>query len=302
MKIIIRFFLGSFLLFLIGCDKKIEEGVMESDLSKDVEMVTDFGAIIIRLSDDTPKHRNNFIKLVNDGFYVSIAFHRVIENFVIQGGNPTTKPNTSYNENGNPKLSYTLEPEFTPNLFHKRGALGAAREGDMVNPDQSSNGFQFYIVQRGKQTDSTLNASLKRVNFMLAKNKVINSKNIKPDIDEYVRLMKKNELIKEDNILAKDTLLFNALESKIDSYNIDSLAKIELEHIKLYNYPEAHSKAYKTSGGIPHLDKNYTVFGEVVKGMNVVDSIAKVKTDNDDKPINDARILSVKMINRKAYK
>jgi len=302
MKIIIRFFLGSFLLLLLGCDKKIEEGVMESDLSKDVEMVTDFGAIIIRLSDSTPKHRNNFIKLVNNGFYDSIAFHRVIENFVIQGGNPTTKPNTSYNENGNPKLSYTLEPEFTPNLFHKRGALGAAREGDMVNPNRSSSGFQFYIVQRGKQTDSTLNASLKRVNFMLAKNKVINSKNIKPDIDEYIKLMKKNELIKEDNILDKDTLLFNALESKIDSYNIDSLAKIELEHIKLYSYPKAHSKVYKTNGGIPHLDKNYTVFGEVVKGMNVVDSIAKVKTDNDDKPINDARILSVKMINRKAYK
>ncbi|MCL6294355.1 peptidylprolyl isomerase [Jejuia spongiicola] len=301
MKKIITFFLGSLLFLLLGCDKKIEEGVMESDLTKDVEMITDFGKIVIRLSDDTPKHQHNFIKLVNNRFYDSIAFHRVIEGFMIQSGNPTSKPNTSFNPDGNPKLSYTLEAEFRPNLFHKRGAIGAAREGDIANPSRSSSGFQFYIVQRSKQTDSTLNKALERVNFMSARNNVINSSKIKPDVDEYIRLMKRNQLINEEDLTDEDSLLFNTLKNKIDSYNMDSLAKIELKNIKQYNYPKAHTDVYKTIGGTPHLDQNYTVFGEVVKGMNIVDSIAKTKTDESDKPINDIRILSVKMIKRKSY-
>ncbi len=295
-------FLGSFLcLLLLGCDKKIEEGVMESDLSKDVEITTDLGKIVIRLSDATPKHQYNFIKLVNNGFYDSIAFHRVVKNFMIQAGNPTSKPNQSFNPDGNPKLSYTIEPEFKSNLFHKRGALGAAREGDIANPSRSSSGFQFYIVQRGKQNDSTLNTALKRVRFMTARNHVINSPKIKEDIDEYVRLMKKMALLEKEELTEEDTLLFNALKNKISSYNIDSLAKIELKNLKQYSYPEAHTKVYKTIGGAPHLDQNYTVFGEVVYGMNIVDSIANAKTDKHDKPTNAIRILSAKMVKRTSY-
>jgi hypothetical protein len=109
MKIAKTFILGCLLVFLSGCDKEIEEGVLKSDLTKDVEMVTDHGTIIIRLSDETPIHRNNFIKLVNQQFYDSIAFHRIIENFVIQGANPTTKPSQIFNGEGNPELSYTID-------------------------------------------------------------------------------------------------------------------------------------------------------------------------------------------------
>jgi len=106
---------------------------MKSDLSKDVEMVTDLGSIIIRLSDETPIYRTNFIKLVNQKFYDSIAFLRVIENFVIQAGNSTTKPSEEYKGNGDPKLSYTIESEINDKLFHQHGALGAARTGGVSN-------------------------------------------------------------------------------------------------------------------------------------------------------------------------
>jgi len=298
MKLYQKLITGCFLLFILACDKEIEEGVMKSDLSKDVEMVTDFGTIILRLSNDTPIHRNNFIKLVNKKYYDSIAFHRVIENYIIQAGNPTSKPTKIYSGSGDPELDYTIEAEFRQNLFHKRGALGAARNGGISNPDRSSSGLQFYIVQRGKQTDSTLNTSLERVNFWSAENNVINSPKLSEDIAEYLSLRKKLEPLKEKDLTEQDTLLLKSLRNKIDSYNIDSLAKIEVENMKRYDYPEAHRNIYKTLGGAPHLDQNYTVFGEVIEGMDVVDSIAKVQTNDRGKPLSDLRIIYARMIKR----
>ena len=298
MKLYQKLIIGCFLLFILACDKEIEEGVMKSDLSKDVEMVTDFGTIILRLSNDTPIHRNNFIKLVNKKYYDSIAFHRVIENYIIQAGNPTSKPTKIYSGGGDPELNYTIEAEFRQNLFHKRGALGAARNGGISNPDRSSSGLQFYIVQRGKQTDSTLNTSLERVNFWSAENNVINSPKLSEDIAEYLSLRKKLEPLKEKDLTEQDTLLLKSLRNKIDSYNIDSLAKIEVENMKRYDYPEAHRNIYKTLGGAPHLDQNYTVFGEVIEGMDVVDSIAKVQTNDRGKPLSDLRIIYARMIKR----
>lgn len=298
MKLYQKLIIGCFLLFILACDKEIEEGVMKSDLSKDVEMVTDFGTIILRLSNDTPIHRNNFIKLVNKKYYDSIAFHRVIENYIIQAGNPTSKPTKIYSGSGDPELDYTIEAEFRQNLFHKRGALGAARNGGISNPDRSSSGLQFYIVQRGKQTDSTLNTSLERVNFWSAENNVINSPKLSEDIAEYLSLRKKLEPLKEKDLTEQDTLLLKSLRNKIDSYNIDSLAKIEVENMKRYDYPEAHRNIYKTLGGAPHLDQNYTVFGEVIEGMDVVDSIAKVQTNDRGKPLSDLRIIYARMIKR----
>ncbi len=292
------FIVGCFLVVLVGCDTKVEEGVMKSDLLKDVEMVTDYGTIIIRLSDETPIHRNNFIKLVNQKFYDSIAFHRVIENFVIQAGNSTTKPSKVFNGNGDPEVSYTIQAEIKPNLFHKRGALGAARTGHISNRSRVSSGLQFYIVQRGLQVDSTLNKASQRINKQLAFNTVINRPEISTDIDAYITLREKLNALKEDNIATKDTVVLNTLKNKVDAYNIDSLTKNEVEQMKKYVFPKAHDEVYRTIGGTPHLDQNYTVFGEVVKGMNVVDSIAAVKTTKDGKPIKDVRIISVQMIKR----
>ena len=301
MKKVIPIFLIYLSFFVIGCDQEVEEGVMKSDLSKDVEMVTDHGSIVLRLSDKTPIHRNNFIKLVNQQFYDSIAFHRVIDNFVIQAGNPTTKPSQTYDDNGDPELDYTIEAEITPSLFHKRGALGAARTGYTSNRSRASSGLQFYIVQRGPYVDSTLNRSLKRVNTQLAFNKLINSPEISVNIDKYNDLRERLNEFKEEDKKAADTVLLNSLKSKIDGYKLDSLAEKEAEQMKKYKFPEAHREFYKTIGGAPHLDQNYTIFGEVVHGMSVVDSIAQAKTNDSGKPLDDILIISARMIKRTSY-
>lgn len=258
--------IGCFLVILTGTNTDIEEGLMNSDLTKDIEMVTDYGTIIMRLSDETPEHRNNFIKLVNDKFYDSILFHRLKEGFFIQTGNHKTKAAYPQMKQDSISLPNLIESEIRPNLFHKRGALNAARKPDIYNPSRASSGSEFTIIQGTIQTDSTLDVNLKRINKVLAKNAVMN----RPDY-------------------------------KKDLANFDSLVDIELQTMKPYSYPEAHRYIYKTIGGIPHLDQNYTVFGEVVKGMEVVDSIAAVATNKKDKPLNDVYILTARMITRKTY-
>jgi cyclophilin family peptidyl-prolyl cis-trans isomerase len=147
---------------------------------------------------------------------------------------------------------------------------------------------------------STLNNELERVNNQIAYNTIINSPEISADIDKHTSLKKKLALLKEGNYTKEDTLLFNSLRIKIDLYNIDSLANNEFESMEKYVYPEAHREVYKTIGS-PHLDQNYTVFGEVVKGINIVDSIAAVKTNGRGKPVNDVRIIYVRMIKRQSY-
>lgn len=257
MRTVITIIIVCFIFVFSACDKEIEKGVMKSDLSKDVELITDYGTIILRLSDETPKHRNNFIKLVNQKVYDGVSFHRVINNFLIQTGD--MGPDTS-------GLSYMIDAEFRPNLLHKRGAVNAARMGDDENPGRSSDGTQFTIIQGNTYNDSTLAIAEKRINTWLAYNKVINKPEHKSDLDK-----------------------------------LDSLTNIELMTMDHYSFPEAHREIYKTLGGAAHLDQNYTVFGEVVKGMNIVDSIAGVETDSQDKPINDVRIISARMIKRKSY-
>ena len=289
MKAYIKYSACCFLLtLLLACDKEIEEGVLKSDLSKDVEMVTDFGTIILRLSNETPIHRNNFIKLVNQKFYDSLLFHRVIENFIIQTGDPESKNPDSKKELGASDLPYRIPKEINNNLFHKRGALNAAREGDNNNPEQASSSTQFTIVQGRVYNDSTLNVALSRVNNWLAYNKVIKRPKHESKINELQNLFK------------------NWDSTKFDAYNdikkeLDSFTNIELKTMTKYDYPKAHREVYKTLGGTPHLDQNYTVFGEVIQGMDVVDSIARVSTNNKDKPINNVRIISAKMIKRKSY-
>ncbi len=289
MKAYIKYSACCFLLtLLLACDKEIEEGVLKSDLSKDVEMVTDFGTIILRLSNETPIHRNNFIKLVNQKFYDSLLFHRVIENFIIQTGDPESKNPDSKKELGASDLPYRIPKEVNNNLFHKRGALNAAREGDNNNPEQASSSTQFTIVQGRVYNDSTLNVALSRVNNWLAYNKVIKRPKHESKINELQNLFKNWDSTKFD--------AYNVIKKELDSFT-----NIELKKMTKYDYPKAHREVYKTLGGTPHLDQNYTVFGEVVQGMDVVDSIARVSTNNKDKPINNVRIISAKMIKRKSY-
>lgn len=294
--------LGCMLLLLAGCDQEIAPGVLKSDLSKDVELITDFGTIILRLSDKTPKHRNNFIKLVKAKKYDSVSFHRVIQNFLIQTGDLATKYPKSEGGKNPSDSSYTIDAEPHPELFHKRGAINAARMGDDTNPTQSSSGTQFTIIQGRTYTDSSLAVAEKRINNWLAYNTVLNHPEQKERREKLSALLKnRNDL--DSSGQRVDSAYVDQMIDSISSFKkgFDSLTQIELITMKPYRYPEAHREVYKTVGGAAHLDQNYTVFGQVVKGMDVVDRIAGVATDSTDKPILDVRILKAQLIKRVSY-
>ena len=219
--------------FLIFAQQDVK--IKKKDRKKDIEMVTSQGTMILRLSDSTPLHRDNFIRLVKSGYYNNVLFHRVIKNFMIQAGDPGSRGAVAGIPLGNGGPGYTVPAEFRPSLFHKKGALAAARMGDDVNPEKASSGSQFYIVQGKVFTDGGL----------------------------------------------------------------DTLENTRLKGKKL---PLAHREVYKSLGGTPHLDQNYTVFGELVSGMEVLDSIATTETSkaaDRDRPLADIKILDVKLIKRR---
>lgn len=193
-----------------------------------VLMTTEYGDIKLVLYNETPKHRDNFIKLVSEGFYDSTLFHRVIQNFMIQGGDPESKNAKKEAQLGNGGPGYTIPAEFNTGLIHKKGALAAARMGDGVNPNKESSGSQFYIVQ-GKK---------------------------------YV----KDDLVKMSERTGK-------------------------------NYTEEQYTMYETMGGTPHLDMGYTIFGEVIEGLEVIDKIAEVAKGMGDRPVEDI-IITIKVVKK----
>lgn len=200
-----------------------------------VKLTTNHGSCIIKLYNEAPKHRDNFIKLTKEGFYDSLLFHRVIKDFMIQGGDPDSKhaalagADETSQPLGSGDVGYRVPAEFSDNLIHKKGVLAAARDN---NPEKSSSGCQFYIVQGKKFTDEQLDAVEKR----------------------------------------------NGM-----------------------SYTPAQREVYKTIGGTPHLDKNYTVYGEVVEGIEMVDKIASVATNNQDRPTEDVR-MNVTLLSKKETK
>ncbi|MBE0676671.1 MAG: peptidylprolyl isomerase [Bacteroidales bacterium] len=264
-----------------GCNPEIEEGVRKKDLKHDVELTTDFGVIVFRLSDETPLHRNNFIRLVNQGFYDSLLFHRVINNFLVQTGDPDSRVSEADASLGETDLPYTVPAEFTPNLFHKRGAINAARND---NPERASSSTQFTIIQGRVYNDSTLAMAESRINGWLASNRVVNDPANK-ELFELQQRLRRSET-------GRDSLAFVR-------GIIDSLVQADQAAAEPYRIPEAHREVYKSEGGAAHLDQNYTVFGEVISGMEVVDKIAAVETNRADRPVNDVRIISARMIRRK---
>jgi cyclophilin family peptidyl-prolyl cis-trans isomerase len=224
------------ILFSIVAGAQSQTKLKRKDRKRDIEMVTTEGTIILRLSDSTPLHRDNFLRLVKSRYFDSLLFHRVIQYFMIQGGDPGSKNALTGQPLGDSSAPYTIPAEFRVSLFHKRGVLAAARESDDVNPQKASSGSQFYIVQGKKYSDSQL-----------------------------------------------DSLEIKRLKRKI---------------------PEYQREVYKSLGGTPFLDQNYTIFGEVVSGMETVDKIAAGATskgDDMDRPLKDVRILSTRLIKRKTY-
>ena len=203
-----------------------------------VEMRTTAGDIVLELSDLTPIHRDNFMQLVEERYFDSLLFHRVIENFMIQGGDPRTRDISGKEffadgeETGDPRYWEDIPAEINfPTLYHKRGALAAAREGDNVNPERRSSRTQFYIVWGRTFNDEQLDAQQQRITR-------------------------------------------------------STLGKVTL--------PDSIREVYKTVGGTPHLDGQYTVFGHVVSGLDIVDKIQRSATDSLDRPVEDVRILSVR--------
>lgn len=214
-------------LFIAASPYQVKKG----DLNKDVEMVTTKGTMIIRLSDSTPLHRDNFIKLVNQHYYDGILFHRVMNQFMVQAGDPKSKTAKPGEALGQGSPGYAVPAEIKPDLlFHKKGALAAARTPDEINPAKESNGSQFYLVHGRVYSEEDL----------------------------------------------------NQVESRLNGYKI----------------PAAHREVYKTIGGTPSLDTKYTVFGEVIKGIEVIDSIAAVATGDRNRPVEDVKIIKATLIKR----
>lgn len=240
-----------------------------------VEMVTNYGVMVIELYNETPAHRDNFIQLATNKSYDSLLFHRVIENFMIQGGDPASKGAGSERVLGEGDLEYTVPAEFHPNLFHRKGALAAARSD---HPERASSAIQFYIVQGKVFNDTLLNQTNKRINKMLARH--------------YLRKDAAHQALMTDfeaAIQKKDTARYYMLNDSITSL-ADSYTKFDP-----YTIPENHRQVYKNVGGTPHLDQNYTVFGQVISGLDVIDAIAAVPTSRSDRPLRDVRIISVRI-------
>ena len=265
-------------LFLVvySCDKKEAAPEIAEEQRQKIEMITDRGTMVIELYNETPLHRDNFLKLANESTYDSVLFHRVIDSFMIQSGDPDSKNAKPGDTLGNGGLDYTVDAEFNPNLFHKKGVLAAARDG---NPERASSSTQFYIVQGKVFNDSLLDRAEVRINDWLA--------------EHYFKKDPENKSLLDSLQMAMDN--YNMEQYRLYSDSISSLSKA-YKNFETYSISEGQRTVYKTLGGTPHLDQNYTIFGEVVEGLDVVDSIAAVPTGPFDRPIADVRVISVRVL------
>ena len=238
---------------------------------------TTMGNIIVRLYDETPLHRDNFVKLAKEGYYDGTIFHRVIKDFMIQGGDPDSKNPTPNGRYGTGGPDYTIEAEIKPELIHKRGALAAARTGDNVNPERRSSGSQFYIVTGRRFTEGTLQMMEERMNEQK-----------KQSVFESLAAPHRKDVMKMR--MAGDTAGVMKLQDGLIALTEQEVAKNPVK------FTQAQVEAYSTLGGAPHLDGQYTVFGEVVKGMDVVDKIENVETGDADRPTTDVKVISMKIM------
>lgn len=252
----------------------------ESTSAGDVKVLlhTSLGDITLLLYGDTPRHRDNFVKRVNDGDYDGVLFHRVIGDFMVQTGDPDSKnaPKGKMLGAGDAGSQIEAEIEF-PKHYHHRGAIAAARQGDAVNPERKSSGSQFYIVTGKKFSPAQLDQMERRA-LMQRKQDVFN------------RLASENR----DSIMSlrrnRDVAGLQALQEKL----AEETEKLTADDAVIYT-PEMR-EAYINEGGTPHLDGQYTVYGRVLEGMDVVEKIEKTETDANDRPLEDIRIISAKVL------
>jgi len=261
-RIFFVFYIGFFI--LTGCAQ-----------NKDyvVTIKTSHGDMVAILFDETPKHKKNFIKLAKEHFFDSTLFHRVIQGFMIQGGDPDSKKAQPGQPLGRGGPGYTIEAEFNPKFFHERGVLSAARLGDAQNPSKASSGSQFYIVQGTVMKEEDLKVD--QVKFNMAMQQFFQNPNNKPLYDSVVTLYNSGDMNAYQNYII-------GLKSRMEKetgVNTDKEVSPEI------------LKAYTTVGGAPSLDGEYTVFGRVIKGLDVLDKIAALPKDPGDRPLEDVSMI-----------
>lgn len=267
--------LGLAVMIFLGCKTNNKKDMKDVR----VKIETTMGDIVVKLYEDTPLHKENFLKLVNDKTYEGTLFHRVIKDFMIQAGDPDSKTAKKGQSLGAGDVGYTVPAEFVyPKYFHKKGVLSAARQGDQVNPEKRSSGCQFYIVTGNVYTDDSLLSFESQMNNA----KMNNAFNalVKEHMKEIYKMRKAND---EDALMDLQEKLIEQAEAKA----------AELPDFK---FTPEQVEAYKTVGGTPHLDNEYTVFGEVIEGLDVVDKIQEVKTDRSDRPHDDVKIVKVTLL------
>lgn len=235
------------------------------------------GDITVRLYDQTPQHRDNFLKLAAEGYYDGTLFHRVIKDFMIQGGDPDSIGAPAGKSLGVGGPDYTIEAEILPELFHKRGALCAARQGDEVNPTKRSSGSQFYIVWGKKYSEGELR-----------------------QMDKQLQMQQEQSVF--NSLVAKNRDLILKLRRERDRAGLSALQDELLAetHAVCASMPKPQlgaeqKQAYSTIGGTPFLDGQYTVFGEVEEGLDVVGKIQEVATGRGDRPVADVKVVSMKV-------
>lgn len=261
---------------LIACNagsKRQTNHHMENEKRTLVKLETTMGNITVALYNETPKHRDNFIKLVKEGVYDSTLFHRVIKQFMIQAGDPDSKNASDTAMLGSGDVGYTIPAEFNPKFFHKKGVLAAARQGDDVNPEKASSGCQFYIVTGRKFTEPQLLGMENKINEQ--REEALFDSLARQHMKEIYKMRKAGD--NAGLLELQDTLEAQARE----------LADKE----EKFRFTPEQIKAYSTIGGAPHLDGSYTVFGEVTEGIEVVNNIEIAKTNRADRPIENIRIL-----------
>lgn len=239
-----------------------------------VRIETAYGNIDVVLFNETPLHRDNFIKLINEGYYDNLLFHRVINNFMIQGGDPESRDAGPAVQLGSGGPGYTIPAEFHEKLFHQKGALAAARQGDNVNPEKESSGSQFYIVHGTVFTEEQLEGFENQINNNLIK-------------DYYSRRFREMESEYLDRGAEPD---YNAITEKIKESIADNFSESNR-----FRFSDKQIELYTTIGGTPHLDGSYTVFGKTVEGFDVIDKIASASANNSSRPVDDIK-MKIKLI------
>jgi peptidyl-prolyl cis-trans isomerase B (cyclophilin B) len=240
-----------------------------------ITIKTEYGDMVAILYDETPLHKANFVKLAKEHYFDSLLFHRVIPGFMIQGGDSASRHAAPGVPLGMGGKKYTIPAEFNSKFFHEKGALSAARQGDQVNPTKASSGSQFYIVQGTVFTQADVDAMKTDMNkLMTGLRKMFEDPQYKPLLDSL------NQLYFSGDMQAYQKHLIE-LVPRVEKATGTKVSKdISPEKVK----------AYTTIGGAPHLDGDYTVFGKVIKGLNVIDSIANVQRDGGDRPLKDVRM------------